>query len=72
MIVVESGLKRDYIAELLDGKTIQSVTFRLVKREGMKLCFEHDGDSEQAAKIAKKTIKESEFGPALFFRVTHE
>lgn len=72
MIVVESGLKRDYIVELLDGKTIEAVSYKLVRQEGMKLYFEHSGDSEQAAKIAKQIIKNSEFGPALFFRVTND
>lgn len=72
MIVVQSPLKRDFIISLLDGNTIQSVSFKLVKQEGMNMYFEHSGDGEKAAKVAKETIKKSEFGPALFFRVTHE
>ncbi|HOB34614.1 MAG: hypothetical protein GX090_00260 [Firmicutes bacterium] len=72
MIVVQSPLKRDFIISLLDGNTIQSVSFKLVKQEGMNMYFEHSGDGETAAKVAKETIKKSEFGPALFFRVTHE
>lgn len=72
MVVVQSPLKRDFIISLLDGKTINSVSFRLVRQEGMKMYFEHDGSPEAAEKAAKETIKNSEFGPALFFRVTHE
>lgn len=70
MILVQSGLKRDFIVSLLDGKTIDSVSFQLSGREGMNLSFEHSGPAEQAAKVAKQAIKDSEFGPALFFRVT--
>lgn len=71
MILVQSGLKRDYIISLLDGKTIASVTFALSRQEGMNMYFTHSGDGEQAVKIAKEIIKKSEFGPALFFRVTN-
>ena len=44
MIVVQSPLKRDFIISLLDGNTIQSVSFKLVKQEGMNMYFEHSGD----------------------------
>lgn len=72
MMLVQSALKRDFIISLLDGKTIDSITYRLAKREGMNMYFEHDGSIEAAEKVAKKTIRNSEFGQALFFRVTHE
>ena len=72
MVIVQSPLKRDFIVSLLDGKTIQSVSYELQKRDGMNIYFSHDASGELAAKIAKQTIKESEFGAALFFRVTYE
>lgn len=72
MILVQSPLMRDFIIALLDGKTIDSVSFQLTKAEGMKMYFQHSGDGELAASIVKEAIKKSEFGPALFFRVTHE
>ena len=72
MIIVQSGLKRDFIISLLDGMTIDSVSFQLIRREGMNMFFSHSGDGETAASIAKATIKKSEFGPALFFRVTYK
>lgn len=72
MILVQSALKRDYIIALLDGQTIDSVSFALARQEGMSMYFSHSGDAERAAEVAKRVIKESEFGPALFFRVTHE
>jgi hypothetical protein len=72
MVLVQSGLKRDYIISLLDGQTIDNITFKLVKHEGMKMFFEYDNEDDAlAAKVAKKTIKESEFGVALFFSVTN-
>lgn len=72
MVLVQSPLKRDYIVSLLDGKTLDSISFLLVKREGMNMYFAHDGNDEAAEQAAKKAIRNSEFGPALFFRVTHE
>lgn len=70
MILVHAPLKRDYIVSLLDGKTIEGMTFKLEKRDQMKLFFQVDGDAELAAKVVKKTIKASEFGQALFFNVS--
>lgn len=72
MIIVQSGLKRDFIISLLDGMTIDSVSFQLIRKEGMNMYFSHSGEGKKAAEIAKATIKSSEFGPALFFRVTHQ
>ncbi len=72
MIIVQSPLKRDFIISLLDGKTIDGFTFKFEKRDDMKLYFSHDGDAEEAAAVAKKVVKKSEFGPALYFRVLHE
>lgn len=67
MIRVNAPLKRDYIIELLNHQTIDGITFTFEKQDGMRLYFNHDGEAERAAIVAKKTIKSSEFGVALYF-----
>lgn len=64
-------LKRDFVQELLDGKTIEEVTYTYIKTEQMKMFFETSEDSERAASVAKAAIKKSELGPALFFMVEY-
>lgn len=70
MILINAPLKRDFIISLLDGQTIDNITFNLDHQDGMKLFFIHNGEGESASKIAKKVIQSSEFGKALFFNVT--
>lgn len=73
MLIINSALKKDYIIELLDHKTIDQAHFTYVRTEGMKLFFEVQGtDLPSAVKIAKTTIKKSELGSALFFLVDYE
>lgn len=72
MIWVQSPLKREYIKELLNGKEIDGILFTFVKQDQMKLIFNHTRDAKSAATIAKKTIKQSELGSALFFLVDYE
>jgi hypothetical protein len=69
MIRINAPLKREYIIGLLDQHTIEGITFTFEKQDGMKLYFNHDGEGEVASSVAKKTIKSSEFGSALFFNV---
>lgn len=73
MIIVQSPLKRDYIKQLLTQQSYGDITYRFVEEKSMKLYFEVEGsDNETAAKMAKKIIKESEVGAALYFNVSHE
>ena len=72
MICVQSPLKRDYIIELLHEKTVDDITFQLHHKDNMKLFFEHTGDAEKAASAAKKEIKKSKYGSALYFTVDYE
>jgi len=69
MIRINAPLKREFIIGLLDQQIIEQITFKFEKQDGMKLYFTHDGVDEVAASVAKKTIKSSEFGSALFFNV---
>ncbi len=70
MILVHAPLKRDYIIELLNNQVIDGVEFKLMARDGMKLKFDHSHDVETAIQVAKKAIKSSEYGQALFFNVS--
>jgi hypothetical protein len=70
MLIVNAPLKREYIISLLNAQTIDGITFTYVRSDNMKLYFNYTPeDSELAKRIAKTTIKASEFGPALFFNV---
>jgi hypothetical protein len=69
MIIVHAPLKRDYIVSLLDQKTIEGIYFAYDRRDKMKLYFRVEGNINDAIKIAKSTIKKSEFGMALYFMV---
>lgn len=72
MVILQIPLKREYVIELLDGKTFGTQTFHYLKQERMKIYFEVNGNQQQAADIAKKTIKNSELGSALYFNVSYE
>ena len=72
MICVQSPLKREYIIELLNNKIHDDIEFQYDRTEQMKIFFNHTGDADHAASLAKKVIKKSEFGSALFFTVSHD
>lgn len=57
--MIAVGLSRyQCLVDALDGKTIDGVTFRFVKKEGLLVYFSHDASDEQtAAAIVKKTAK---------------
>ena len=71
MIIINMPLKREFVKSLLDGKTIEGITYKFEKQDNMKLYFSVSEESERAASIAKSAIKKSELGPALFFMVEH-
>lgn len=71
MIMINMPLKRDFVKELLDGETLEDITYKYIKTEQMKMFFEASEDSERAASVAKAAIKKSELGSALFFMVEH-
>jgi hypothetical protein len=71
MIIVECGLKKDFIVDLLTLNPDPSgIGFTHVSTEGIVMRFEVAGGSEEEAVIlAKKLIKDSEFGQILYFVV---
>lgn len=65
MIVVNIAMKQEEIKAALEENG-----FIFVKKQGLKLFFEtSETDLEAEAARAKKIIKSSEFGAALFFNV---
>lgn len=71
MFYIQSPMKRDFFIELLNGQTIDEVTFNLEKEEGMKLFFSYEGDVnlDRAIRIAKDYIKTTDYGKVLYYIV---
>lgn len=55
MIVVNSGIMQEKIKKIVLANKDYAFTF--LKKEGVRLCFEVDGDEQAAAASAKKDIK---------------
>ena len=72
MIWIQSPLKREFIKELLDGNTFEEVQFNFIKQDQMKLYFEHTKEAKLASEVAKRAVKNSKYGSALFFAVNYE
>lgn len=71
MFYIQSPMKRDFFIELLNGQTIDEVTFKLEKEEGMKLFFSYEGevDLDRAIRVAKDHIKTTDYGKVLYYIV---
>ncbi|NMB18738.1 MAG: hypothetical protein GX984_04710 [Erysipelothrix sp.] len=71
MFYIQSPMKRDFFIELLNGQTIDEVTFKLEKEEGMKLFFSYEGDVnlDRAIRVAKDHIKTTDYGKVLYYIV---
>lgn len=67
MIVVNAVLKKDEIKEVLTE--LKDPSFNLKKEQGLQMFFETDSeDSEKAAEIAKRAIKDK-IGKEIMFSV---
>jgi len=71
MFYIQSPMKRDFFIELLNGQTIEEVTFKLEKEDGMKLFFSYEGevDLDRAIRVAKDHIKTTDYGKVLYYIV---
>lgn len=70
MITISCPIKQEFIIELLDGVTIDEVTFKYEGKSGIKLTFStNTDDKEKAVRIAKSTIKATEIGSVLYFQI---
>ena len=74
-VVVKSALMADKIKELLDGKTIDGVSFSFVDKKGMDMTFHAAcagaGDIDAAA-VVKTAIKSTDYGKGIYFSVSNE
>ncbi|MGL5541406.1 MAG: hypothetical protein ACRDBX_07235 [Erysipelotrichaceae bacterium] len=71
MLMITSPQMRKQLIALFDAQTIDGVTFHLNREEGMNLLFEVETTKreEDVEKIAKATIKKTDYGSTIFFRV---
>ena len=72
-IVVKSPLMADKIKDLLDNKAIDGLSFSFVEKNGINQTFHAVGENiADAAAIAKKVIKSSDFGKGIYFTVENK
>jgi len=71
MIIVNCALRQDDIVSIVENIEVENEkVFKFVKKQGLQIHFDCSlTDSQNAASIAKKTIKDTEVGKALFFNV---
>ncbi|WP_225048345.1 hypothetical protein [Lacticaseibacillus kribbianus] len=70
MIFINAPISADKMIETLNAYNENGVTFKFVKKSGMKLLFETNmEDLEAAAKLAKSTIKAQRWASVLYFQV---
>ncbi len=71
MFYIQSPMKRDFFVDELDGKTINDVTYKHEKTEGMKVYFSYEGDVslDEAAANAKAHLKTTSYGQSLYYLV---
>lgn len=67
MIKVSSGIMQDRIKDIVCS--CADVHFDFLKKEGMDLFFEHDGDDAIAVAAAKAAIKADPMGKTLLISV---
>jgi hypothetical protein len=72
MIIVNCALRQDDIVGIVENIEVENEkVFKFVKKQGLQLHFDCSlSDAQNAVTIAKKTIKGTELGKALFFSVT--
>lgn len=70
MITVSCPIKQEFIIELLDGKTLDGITYTYKEKNGINLIFTiSSDDKEKAIKTAKGYIKATEIGSVLYFQI---
>ena len=73
MILLNAPIQQDKIIDTLTHYSEDGVSYTFVKKDGMKLYFETTADNEEeAAQLAKKIIKGTDYGSVLYFQATVE
>jgi len=70
-IYVSSALKSKEIIDLLTSYNENGVTFKFIKKTGLKMEFEVSGmEGLQASDLVKKLIRGTDYGSVLYFSVS--
>ena len=70
-IYVSTALKAKDIIGLLTGYDEGAVSFKFVKKTGLKMEFDAEGiDGAAAVALVKKLIRGTDYGQALYFSVS--
>ncbi|GEP62906.1 hypothetical protein CBE01nite_06740 [Clostridium beijerinckii] len=72
MILINCALRQDDIINIVENIEVENEkVFKFVKKEGIKILFECIlSDQQNAAAIAKQSIKDTELGKVLYFGVS--
>lgn len=69
MIIVNSAMQQENIKDLLGAIDQDGITFSFKEKKGIQLVFEATGDKEKALRLAKDSIKGTDWGRVLYFNV---
>lgn len=73
MILLNAPIQQDKIIDTLTHYSENGVSYKFIKKNGMKLYFESTLENEEeAAQLAKKIIKGTDYGAILYFQATVE
>jgi len=73
IITVNAAMKGSDITQLLEAYEENGLTFKFIKKTGLKHEFEHNGsDKDEAVSLVKKLIRSTDYGSGLFFSVSAE
>lgn len=69
MIIINSAMQQDNIKNLLAGIDQDGISFTFKEKRGIQLVFEATGDKERAVRLAKDSIKATDWGKVLYYNV---
>ena len=73
LLSVNTPMKGKDITELLEAYNENGVSFKFLKKTGLRHDFEVNGiDKDEAISLVKKIIRATPYGSALYFSVTAE
>ena len=73
MLVVKSPMLTEKVKETLDGYEENEIKIAFLKQDGMSLYFDITGiDGHDAISLAKKIIRNNDWGNSIYFSVSME